>query len=185
MRGYKVTIEKTAHFDKPHVMKWLLLSLVISLSLSTFTIIENLYFPYGFTQQAGTIMSESHDLPNTVVVRIDEYDIRLAEYERALTAYAKDKQSPLTQQDKDLVLEKLIDEQLLLNDGLNSPWLMKNRHVRNTVIQSLLAGIITQTQASDSQSSERLSDENKLTEPTLEVYIKQLRKQAIIKENIN
>ncbi len=104
----------------------------------------------------GVLNIASHRAPNqqfseSAIATVNSTQIRLLEYQRALAMFASDKRDAVTQQDRDLVLQRLIDEELLIQQGINSGLIRTNIAVRNVVLQSILAGIMAEIEASNSQ----------------------------------
>jgi hypothetical protein len=96
-------------------------------------------------------MTSNQQLSESSIAAVNSTQIRLLEYQRALNMLASEKRDPITDQDRDLVLQRLIDEELLIQQGLNSDLIRTNIAVRNVVLQSILAGIMVEIEASNSQ----------------------------------
>lgn len=63
-------------------------------------------------------------------------------YERALAALAKDKREPLTREDEEHVLNRLIEEELLVQRAVALGLDRSNPVVRNTLVAAMLEGIV-------------------------------------------
>jgi hypothetical protein len=83
---------------------------------------------------------------------------------------ASGKRSPLTAEDRILVLERLIQEELLVQYGTAQDLMRTDRKVRSAVLQSVLAGLDIQARA----TAERDSDSG------LQDYLTELRSSADI-----
>lgn len=96
-------------------------------------------------------LTPNQQLSESSIAAVNSTQIRLLEYQRALNMLASEKRDAVTDQDRDLVLQRLIDEELLVQQGLNSDLIRTNIAVRNVVLQSILAGIMVEIEASSSQ----------------------------------
>ncbi len=70
---------------------------------------------------AGLLLGDAGDaggLPDDVVALVNGTPVRLADYERAVVALASDRREPLEDEDRRYVLDRLVDEELLVQRGL-------------------------------------------------------------------
>jgi parvulin-like peptidyl-prolyl isomerase len=81
------------------------------------------------------------------VALINGQAIRQLDYQRALKLVAEGKNSPLTSNDRNLVLERLIQEELLVQRAIANNLLRTDLKVRTAVLQSVLAGLDIQARA--------------------------------------
>ncbi|MDC0000614.1 SurA N-terminal domain-containing protein [Porticoccaceae bacterium] len=121
----------------------------------------------------GTVSSTSgsnsnQPLSDSVIARVNSTEVRLLEYQRALKMLADDRRDAITELDRELVLQRLIDEELLIQQGINAGLVRTDMAVRTVVLQSILAGIMTEIEASDGQ------------EQALEDYLTRLKATADI-----
>ena len=120
-------------------------------------------------------------LPNTVVAQVNHMNILRVEYEKALRLLASEKRDPLTDKDRALVLERLIEEELLVQHGLSVGLMRSDHRLRGAMIESLIEGITVEYQAI--QGTE-FSADNKfdgVSQGTiLGDYVEQLRNTANI-----
>ena len=120
-------------------------------------------------------------LPNTVVAQVNHMNILRVEYEKALTLLDSEKRDPLTDNDRALVLERLIEEELLVQHGLTEGIMRSDRRLRGAMIESLIEGVTVEYQAI--QGTE-FSADNKVDgvsqETILRDYVEQLRNTANI-----
>jgi hypothetical protein len=125
-------------------------------------------------------------LPDSVVARVNHVDIASSEYEKALSMLASEKRDPLTDQDRVLVLERLIEEELLVQHGLSVGLVRREQRLREDVIQSLITSITVEYEAASPVFSSKINDDKQLadTESTQELafreFIVQLRDNALI-----
>lgn len=77
-------------------------------------------------------------LPDYAVARVNDQFITADVYERAVSAMARDKRAALTDEDRRHILNRLIDEELLLQYGLQQGLVRSDRQVKSTLIGSVL-----------------------------------------------
>ena len=94
-------------------------------------------------------------LSPTAVASVNHQQIRLAEYRRALGLFASDKREPLTEDDRSLVLQRLIDEELLIQHGITSGLIRTDMAVRSAALESVLAGLMIEIEASSGDGAEQ------------------------------
>ena len=117
---------------------------------------------------ANSWTNSNQRLSASVIAKVNSTEVRLLEYQRALKMLADDRRDAITDLDRELVLQRLIDEELLIQQGINAGLVRTDMAVRTVVLQSILAGIITEIEASDGQ------------EQTLEDYLTRLKATADI-----
>jgi len=120
--------------------------------------------------EANGWWQDSRSLPMDSAARVNHTEIRQLDYQRALGLMASGKRSPLTEEDRILVLERLIQEELLVQYGIAQDLLRTDRKVRSAVLQSVLAGLDIQARAAVKQNSDN----------GLQEYLVELRSSADI-----
>jgi len=120
--------------------------------------------------EANGWWQDSRSLPMDSAARVNHTEIRQLDYQRALGLMASGKRSPLTEEDRILVLERLIQEELLVQYGIAQDLLRTDRKVRSAVLQSVLAGLDIQARAAVKQDSDN----------GLQEYLIELRSSADI-----
>lgn len=135
-------------------------------------------------------------LPGTAVARVNDTDIQLLEYRRALRLFASEKRDPLRDHDRTLVLERMIEEELLVQHGVASGLVRGDRGVRTAAIQSILTGLLVEIEADAKESvskndttetikatpADGIADASDTTHDTeLREYLGQLREVATIR----
>lgn len=120
--------------------------------------------------EANGWWQDSRSLPTDSAARVNHTEIRQLDYQRALGLMASGKRSPLTAEDRILVLERLIQEELLVQYGIAQDLLRADRKVRSAVLQSVLAGLDIQARAAVKQDSDN----------GLQEYLVELRSSADI-----
>jgi len=97
------------------------------------------------------------------------------DYQRALSLFAQDKRSSLSLEDRELVLERLIQEELLVQQAMSSDLMRSDRRLRSAVLQSMIAGL-------DIESRSKRAPE--AANGSLETYLTQLRASASIQREL-
>jgi parvulin-like peptidyl-prolyl isomerase len=87
---------------------------------------------------------ESTGFPETDgVAQVNQTVIKQDTYDRLLSALESDKRSPLTEEDRQNVLDRLVDEELLVQRGVELGFLELNSTVRNTLVQAVTTSVVT------------------------------------------
>ena len=107
------------------------------------------------------------------VAHINSAIIRKDEYQRAIALFQGDKRGSITDADLNLVLEKLIEEELLVQAALRSDSPRKDLEIHRRVLQTLLTSIQTRSAAGISDPSQPAGED-------LKFYLNQLRDNADI-----
>lgn len=81
------------------------------------------------------------DLPDGAVARINGQIIRTEDYERALKGLASDRRDGIEDTQRRQVLDRLIDEELLVQRGLELGFARKDRRVRADLTQAVIASV--------------------------------------------
>ncbi|MBX3023556.1 peptidyl-prolyl cis-trans isomerase [bacterium] len=101
---------------------------------------------------AGLTASGGTSLPPDVVALVNQSPIRTEDYVRMCEAVAGDRRAPLEAADKQRVLDRLIEEELLVQRGLTLDLPRLDRRVRADLTQTVIDGIASQ--ASERQPSD-------------------------------
>jgi len=109
----------------------------------------------------------------TVVAWVNDTAIGKAQYSQALALYSQEKRSPAKAKDRTLVLERLIEEELLVQKAVNDGALRNNLSVRQRTLQTMLDSIQSDAVATNGSNTES-------SDKALEGYIEQLRNNATI-----
>lgn len=150
--------------------------------------VSSLWLPCGFAM-LGVFMAMAQafgifgNLPATVAVKVNQSDIYMADYQRALTLMASEKRDALTAEDKQLVLDRLIEEELLVQYGQSLDLLRMDPDFRADVVRSLITRILQTSESSQTSESNQTVEntpDNETSEQALEAFIVQLRAEADI-----
>ncbi len=94
---------------------------------------------------AGFSIVEKSNLSNFQwAAKIEDTSIPMEKYLTQLDGLAKDKRSPITQRDKEYVLERMIEEELLIKRALDLGMLENNPMARGTIVQQMIKTIIAE-----------------------------------------
>ena len=77
------------------------------------------------------------------VAKVEEVEISRAKFSLLIQGLASDKRTPITQEDKAYVLERMIEEELLIHRARDLGMLSTNTMVRGTVVQQMINLIIS------------------------------------------
>jgi parvulin-like peptidyl-prolyl isomerase len=77
-----------------------------------------------------------------VVASVNGEPVRLDAYRRAVAALASDRRNPLDAEDRRHVLDRMIDEELLVQRGLELGLARHDRRVRADLVQAVIASIL-------------------------------------------
>ncbi|HEY8495014.1 MAG TPA: peptidylprolyl isomerase [Myxococcota bacterium] len=81
------------------------------------------------------------DLPEGAVATVNGRVLREADYQRALAALASDRRDPVGERERRFVLERLVDEELLVQRALELGLARSDRLVRNQLVATMIAAI--------------------------------------------
>jgi parvulin-like peptidyl-prolyl isomerase len=92
---------------------------------------------------AGLTASPRHGaLPAGVVALVNGEPIRTDDYQRAVEGVANDSRDPLTDADRRHVLDRLIDEELLVQRGLSLGLARQDRRLRADLTSTVIDGVV-------------------------------------------
>ena len=109
----------------------------------------------------------------TVVAWVNDTAIGKAQYNQALALYSQEKRSTASAQDRTLVLDRLIEEELLVQKAISDGALRNNLSVRQRTLQTMLDSIQSDVVAANGINTAS-------SDKALEGYIEQLRTNATI-----
>ncbi len=120
---------------------WLLfLGAAIGLSLAAFGLLET---PGG-----------SQSLPGDAAARVGERTIRRIDYERVLAGVEGDRRNPIDEATRRRVLDRMIDEELLVQRALELGLAAVDRRVRGELTSGLIDSIVGEADANQPSDSE-------------------------------
>jgi hypothetical protein len=92
----------------------------------------------GLLQRNG-----AESLPDGAVALVNGMPVRAADYERALAALASDRRNPVGDDERRFVLDRLVDEELLVQRALELGLVRHDRRVRNDLVSALIESVTT------------------------------------------
>ena len=92
----------------------------------------------------GNSLDESV-LPGDVIALVNGRPISEEEYARAMALLASDKRTGITDVDRAHVLNRLIEEELLIQQGVENGLVDSDHAVRKTITQAMLASVVAES----------------------------------------
>jgi hypothetical protein len=86
-------------------------------------------------------------LPDHLIARVGNQDIPKERYQQLIKELAADKKSPLDAQDRQFVLDRLIDEELLILRGIELGLSTSSPEIRKTIAASVISQVATEAGA--------------------------------------
>ncbi|MGH0033291.1 MAG: peptidylprolyl isomerase [Myxococcota bacterium] len=88
-------------------------------------------------------------LPEGIVASVNGERVRVEEYQRAVQALASDRRSPIGDAEKRHVLDRLLDEELLVQRGVELGLVRHDRRVRGDIVSAVIQVVVQQTEAEE------------------------------------
>jgi hypothetical protein len=92
---------------------------------------------------------EGEALPAGAVARVNDAFIRSEKFERAVAALASDRRTPLSPADLRHVLDRLIDEELLVQYGISLGLAQNDRRIRSDFVSAVIAAQVASVDGYD------------------------------------
>ena len=108
----------------------------------------------GILLAALAIVEKNNITDQNWAAKIEDQLIPYERYQMQLEGLAKDKRSPLTNQDKEYVLERMIEEELLIKRAIDLGMLENNPMARGTIVQQMIKNIVTEGSRTEPQENE-------------------------------
>jgi len=110
----------------------------------------------GLLAAAVSLLSsgERAGLPDQAVASVNDAVIRLEEYERAVEAFQSDRREPISGADREHVLSRLVDEELLVQRGLALGLARHDRRVRGDIVSAVIEAVVSQADAVEPDADE-------------------------------
>ncbi len=133
----------------PTATRWLALGAALGLAAAAWGLLQ----PHA----------EGGGLPSDAVASVNGTAIRAADYERAVSALSQDRREPLDLDDRRFVLDRLVDEELLVQRGVELGLLRHDRKVRGDLVAAMIEAVVTEAQhtAPTPDDVRRFYDENR------------------------
>ena len=108
----------------------------------------------GALMAAYSVIEKSNITDYKWAAKIEDTFIPMEKYLTQLDGLSKDKRSPLTQKDKEYVLERMIEEELLIKRAIDLGVLNDNPMARGTIVQQMIKTIIAENARYEISDSE-------------------------------
>ena len=111
------------------------------------------------------------------VAKIEDIEISKSKYLLQLDGLSKDRRSPLTKEDKEYVLERMIEEELLIKRALDMNMLQSNKMARGTIVQQMINSIISENSmipVEDNELKEFFNDNQGFFTNAKRLHVRQL-----------
>ena len=108
----------------------------------------------GILLAALAIVEKNNITDQNWAAKIEDQLIPYERYQMQLEGLAKDKRSPLTDRDKEYVLERMIEEELLIKRAIDLGMLENNPMARGTIVQQMIKNIVTEGSRTEPQENE-------------------------------
>ena len=110
----------------------------------------------GLVAAATSLLSDPEEgrLPEGSVARVNATLIRAETYQRLLAALASDRRSELSEEDRRHVLDRLIDEELLVQHGLALGLARSDRRVRADLFSAVIEGLVAEVEEREPDRAE-------------------------------
>jgi parvulin-like peptidyl-prolyl isomerase len=89
--------------------------------------------------------STADGLPANAIARVNDTVLLDDDYERAVAAISSDRNAPLTEEDRRFVLDRLIDEELLVQQAIDLGLPRLDRRVRTDLVAAMIQSIVLDT----------------------------------------
>ena len=104
----------------------------------------------------GLLLSGERDraLPANAAASVNGTVIRPEEYDRAVAAFASDRREPIGPDDRRHVLDRMLDEELLVQRGLELGLARHDRRVRGDIVSAVIDLVVSQADGGDPSDDE-------------------------------
>lgn len=106
---------------------------------------------------SGLLASPTPALPDHVIARVDGQDILRRDFERAVSGVRQARRQPLSPEEERAILQRLIDEQLLLSYGLDLDLVRNSPQLRKQTVDTVLE-LLRAEARQDSPATDELQD---------------------------
>ena len=108
----------------------------------------------GMALAAMTIVKKNNINDQNYAAKIEDRFIPYERYQMQLEGLANDKRSPLTEEDKAYVLERMIEEELLIKRAIDLGMLENNPMARGTIVQQMIKNIVIEGSRKEPEEDE-------------------------------
>ncbi len=108
----------------------------------------------GILLATFTIVEKNNISDQNWAAKIEDRLIPFERYEMQLEGLDNDKRSPLTNDDREYVLERMIEEELLIKRAIDLGMLENNPMARGTIVQQMIKNIISEGSRAEPEEKE-------------------------------
>ena len=108
----------------------------------------------GMALAAMTIVKKNNIDDQNYAAKIEDRFIPYERYQMQIEGLANDKRSPLTEEDKAYVLERMIEEELLIKRAIDLGMLENNPMARGTIVQQMIKNIVIEGSRKEPEEDE-------------------------------
>jgi len=108
----------------------------------------------GIVLAAMSIVEKNNISDQNWAAKIEDQVIPKEKYQMQLEGLAKDKRSPLTKKDEEYVLERMIEEELLIKRAIDLGMLENNPMARGTIVQQMIKNIVAEGSRKEPRENE-------------------------------
>lgn len=111
----------------------------------------------GLAAAAVGLVSAPRDaspLPDDAIAAVNGTPLRRADYERAVEALARDRRGPLGADDERHVLDRLVDEELLVQRAFELGLARRDRRVRTDLVTAMIEAVTNEAEQSEPTDAE-------------------------------
>jgi len=99
------------------------------------------------TELIGRVGLQTTELPSDVVARVGSADIKVERYRAVVDDLAADRRNALETDNRDLALQRLIDEELLVQQGVQMGLVESLPEVRKALVNAVIAQTVAEAEA--------------------------------------
>ncbi len=112
----------------------------------------------GLALAVGSLLSpgfgERSELPTNAVAAVNGEAVRVQDYERALAALATDRRNEVGEIEKRRILDRLIEEELLIQHAIELGLVRSDRRVRADLVSALIQSVVSEATTLEAPSAQ-------------------------------
>lgn len=140
VNGLMASSEHRESHGSTNDIRWLLAGALVGLLIAAL----------GLLRQSNS----DRGLPQGAAARVNDYVISSESYARALGRFRSDSKEELSERDKAWVLQRLVEEELLVQRGLALGIAQSDNDIRGSIARSLIASVTAPADAADPSPAE-------------------------------
>ncbi|WP_411824391.1 SurA N-terminal domain-containing protein [Leptospira sp. 'Mane'] len=96
----------------------------------------------------GLLFPEKEKIFGDSVAIVNEYEITKQEYLRSLSGYSNDSKNPMTEEIQKNILDRLIEEELLVQRGIELGLAQRDRAIRSQIVRTVIQNVLSENVSS-------------------------------------